>query len=79
MFAFFVAGLYAATGGVFYLAATREYHAVTGLNGIRLTMIILLMPLLAKYIFQLACSPFYWIKCRMLRKRMEGRCRRFRY
>jgi biofilm PGA synthesis N-glycosyltransferase PgaC len=72
MFAFFVAGLYAATGGVFYLAATREYHPVAGFDGIRLTMVVLLMPLLAKYVFQLACSPFYWIKCRMLRKRMEG-------
>jgi cellulose synthase/poly-beta-1,6-N-acetylglucosamine synthase-like glycosyltransferase len=72
IFAFFVAGLYIATGGVFYLAATRDYHEVAGLDGIRLTMLILLMPLLAKYIFQLACSPFYWIKCRLLQKRMEG-------
>ena len=31
MFAIFIAGLYAATGGVIYLAATREYHPVAGL------------------------------------------------
>ena len=72
IFAIFVAGLYIATGGVFYLAATRVYHPVAGFDGIRLTMLILLMPLLAKYVFQLACSPFYWIKCHMQKKRMEG-------
>ncbi len=72
MFVLFVAGLYAATGGVLYLAATREYQPVAGFDGIRLTLLILLMPLLIKYVFQLACSPFYWIKCRMQSKRMEG-------
>ncbi len=72
MFALFVAGIYAATGGVIYLAATREYQPVAGFDGIRLTMVVLLTPLLVKYVFQLACSPFYWIKCRMQSKRMEG-------
>ena len=71
IFAVFVAALYAATGGVFYLAATREYHSVASFDGIRLTMLILLMPLLVTYVFQLACSPFYWIKCRMQKPRME--------
>jgi cellulose synthase/poly-beta-1,6-N-acetylglucosamine synthase-like glycosyltransferase len=72
IFVTFVAVLYAATGGVFYLASTREYHPVAGFDGIRLTMLILLMPVLLKYVFQLACSPFYWIKCRIQKKRMEG-------
>jgi len=72
MFAIFVAALYVATGGVFYLAATREYHPVAGFDGIRLTMLVLLMPLLVKYVFQLACSPFYWLKCRRQEGRMKG-------
>ena len=67
----FVAVLYAATGGVFYLAATREYHPVAGFNTIRLTMAVLLLPLLATYVFQLACSPLYWIKCQMQKKRIN--------
>jgi len=44
---------------VFYLAATRTYHPVAGFDMIRRIMLIMLMPLLLKYIFQLVCSPLY--------------------
>jgi len=57
----FVGAVYMATAALFYFAATREYQAVAGFDSIRVVMLVLLMPLLAKYVFQLACSPLYSI------------------
>lgn len=51
--------LYLVTAGTLFLAATRVHHPVAGLESIRRWMLILLLPLLVKYVFQLACSPLY--------------------
>ncbi len=51
--------LYAVTGGLLYLAATREYHPIAGGDTIRLVILLLLLPILIKYVFQLVCAPFY--------------------
>jgi cellulose synthase/poly-beta-1,6-N-acetylglucosamine synthase-like glycosyltransferase len=58
-FALFFAALYAVTGSVFYLAATRTYEPVAGYEPIRMAMLLLLAPLLVKYVFQLGCTPLY--------------------
>ncbi len=63
--------LYAVTLGLVYLALTREYHENAGFDFIRLAMLILLMPLLIKYVFQLICSPFYSIVAKQRAKRAE--------
>jgi len=54
-----LAFLYAATAFVLYLAATRTCQPVAGLDPVRLTLLILLLPLLAKYVLQLVCLPLY--------------------
>jgi poly-beta-1,6-N-acetyl-D-glucosamine synthase len=54
-----LASMYSATAGVFYLAATRAYQPVASFDVIRLLMLVLLFPLLAKYVLQLVCSPLY--------------------
>ncbi|HHP7235198.1 MAG TPA: glycosyltransferase [Desulfobacterales bacterium] len=53
-----LAGLYAVTAAVFYLAATRTPSAA-GLDGIRAVILALLIPLLAMHGLQLVCTPFY--------------------
>jgi len=58
-FVLFFAVLYTATGAVFYLAATRTYHPVEGFDVVRKVMLVLLAPLLIKYVFQLSCTPLY--------------------
>ncbi len=68
----FFGALYLATVGLFYLAATREYHEIVRFDAIRLTMLILLMPLLVKYVLQLVCSPFYSIVSRKRSKKAEN-------
>ena len=55
----FIASLYSATAGVFYLAATRSYQPIASFDVIRLVMFVLLFPLLTKYVLQLVCSPLY--------------------
>jgi cellulose synthase/poly-beta-1,6-N-acetylglucosamine synthase-like glycosyltransferase len=67
----FCAVLYAVTGSVFYLAASRAYEPTMGYEPIRKAMLILLAPLLVKYVFQLGCTPFYSLFQR-LRVRREG-------
>lgn len=57
--ALFIAAMYVVTAGLFYLAATRDYRAVAGFDSIRVVMLVLLAPLLAKYVLQLICSPLY--------------------
>ncbi len=69
----FIGALYAATSGIFYLAATREYHAVVRFDSIRLVMLVLLMPLLAKYVLQLSVSPFYSMVARRRTKAAANR------
>jgi cellulose synthase/poly-beta-1,6-N-acetylglucosamine synthase-like glycosyltransferase len=68
----FVAALYAATAGLFYLAATSEYTAEASYDPIRTAMLILLMPVLIKYTFQLICAPLYSVVCRK-RKRSHSK------
>lgn len=70
LFITFVAALYAATAGVVYLAMTRTYHSVEGMDALRIVMFVLLLPLLVKYAAQLFCAPFY----SMLKKGRESRC-----
>ncbi|MFC1467868.1 glycosyltransferase [Verrucomicrobiota bacterium] len=67
----FFAALYAATGGIFYLTATRAYHPVDGCDGIRKVMLFLLAPLLIKYMIQLGCAPFYSIVRRFREQKPE--------
>jgi len=62
VFILFISALYTATAGVLYLATTRECHPVAGFDAIRLAIFSLLLPLLAKYIFQLAVTSFYSIR-----------------
>ncbi len=71
--ALYIAALYALTGTVLYLAATRSFHEVDGFEVVRKTMLFLLAPLLAKYVFQLACSPFYPLLAEHRQRRTEGR------
>jgi biofilm PGA synthesis N-glycosyltransferase PgaC len=54
-----LASLYSATAGVFYLAVTRTYQPDASFDVIRLLMLVLLFPLIAKYVLQLVCSPLY--------------------
>lgn len=51
--------LYAATAGIYYLAATRDFHYIAGFEVVRKVMLVLMLPLLAKYAVQLGCAPFY--------------------
>lgn len=60
----FVAALYAATFGLFYLAATREYREMPRFDSLRVILLVLLTPLLVKYIVQLVCSPVYSLHSR---------------
>ena len=69
IFVLFLSVLYAVTGGVLYLAFTRSYHPIDEFDPMRRIMLILLAPLLAKYGFQLICSPFYSLKSRVEEKR----------
>ena len=66
-----MAALYAATAGVFYLAATQVHQPVAGFDTLRRVMLILLLPLLAKYVFQLVCSPFYSLVARFRQRAPE--------
>ncbi len=50
---------YLVTAGVFYLAVTRSYHSVDHFNMIRVIMLILMAPIMAKYGLQLICLPLY--------------------
>jgi biofilm PGA synthesis N-glycosyltransferase PgaC len=54
-----LAFLYSVTACVFYLAATRVHQPVAGFDPVRLVMLVLLFPLLAKYVLQLVCLPLY--------------------
>ena len=65
----FAGTLYLVTAGLFCLAGTRECRAVAGFDSMRLAMLVLLMPLLVKYVFQLCCSPLYSIASRRRDKR----------
>ncbi len=49
------------TAGIYYLAATKQYRAIEGLDSFRAIMFVLMAPLLLKYAIQLAGSPFYSI------------------
>jgi hypothetical protein len=60
-----LAGVYAATAGVFYLAATRTHQPAAGLDGVRVVSLVLLIPLLAKYVLQLLCSTLYSLADRL--------------
>ncbi|MEN7973234.1 MAG: glycosyltransferase family 2 protein [Verrucomicrobiota bacterium] len=70
-FVLFVFVLYAVTAGVFVLAVTREHHVVDSLEVVRKGMFVLLLPLLAKYVFQLACAPFYSVAEKIRKKRWK--------
>ncbi len=60
--------LYVATTGVLFLAATQVYEPVSGFDSIQKGMLILLFPLLVKYVFQLVCSPLYSVVERVRKK-----------
>ena len=60
--------LYCITFGTLYLAATQVYQPVAGHALVRKTMLVLLFPLLVKYVFQLFCSPLYSVVERFRRK-----------
>ncbi len=62
-----VGSLYMITGAVYWMAATREYHYIAGFEVVRKVMLVLMLPLLAKYAVQLGCAPFY----PLYRRRME--------
>jgi cellulose synthase/poly-beta-1,6-N-acetylglucosamine synthase-like glycosyltransferase len=51
--------LYIVTVGLFYLTVTRSYHPVARFDQIRLIMLVLMFPLLVKYVLQLMCMPLY--------------------
>jgi cellulose synthase/poly-beta-1,6-N-acetylglucosamine synthase-like glycosyltransferase len=67
----FLACLYAATGSVFWLAATHAYEPAEGFDLIRKAIFVLLAPLLIKYVFQLVCVPFYSV-ARLSRRKRAG-------
>jgi biofilm PGA synthesis N-glycosyltransferase PgaC len=72
MLVVFVGALYLVTMDIFYQASTREYRSIAGFDSIRLVILVLLIPLLVKYVFQLLCSPLYSIFARRLSKQAEG-------
>ncbi|MEN8255510.1 MAG: glycosyltransferase family 2 protein [Verrucomicrobiota bacterium] len=51
------------------MAATQAYRPVAGFDPIRRGMLFLLFPLLAKYVFQLICSPLYSVVMRARKKK----------
>ncbi|MSR10918.1 MAG: glycosyltransferase [Gammaproteobacteria bacterium] len=51
-----IVALYSVTATVFYLAANLTFKPVAGLDSIRVYMLVLLMPLLVKYVFQLTSA-----------------------
>lgn len=57
-YAILVAVLYAVTTVPFYLAATQPYHLVTGMEKVRVSLFVILAPLLLKYIVQLTFGAF---------------------
>jgi len=65
----FATALYVATAGLFYLAATHTYTPVPGSDRIRIAILLLMMPILIKYIIQLLFSPLYTVVCRWRKKR----------
>ncbi len=58
-FILFLTSLYAVTVSVFYLTATQAYRSIQCFDTLRKVMFVLLVPLLTKYVFQLACAPLY--------------------
>ena len=66
--ALFAAVLYAVTAGLFYLAATREYTPVAGCDTVRGVVLVMMAPLLIKYMIQLGFSPLYSAVARWRRK-----------
>lgn len=54
-----IVAMYSVTAAVFYAAATKEYSPVAQLDAIRVVVLLVLMPLLLKYVFQLACALLY--------------------
>jgi len=67
-----VTALYGVTLGVFYLGATRSYQEIESWTPIRLAMLVLFAPLLAKYAFQLVCVPFYTVREAYLARQRPG-------
>lgn len=65
--------LHLTTAGLLYLAATHKHRPVASYDSIRAVMLVLLMPLLVKYVFQLSCSPLYSTVVRYREKRNTGR------
>ena len=51
--------LYLATVGVFYMAVNRSYLPDNSFDLIRLVMLVLMFPLMAKYVIQLVCIPLF--------------------
>lgn len=58
-FILFLAVLYAATGWVVHMATTRVCETTEEYTALRRAMLVLLAPLLMKYILQLGCAPLY--------------------
>ena len=54
-----IAAMYSVTAGVYLAAANLEYKAVAELDVIRAVMLVVLAPLLCKYVFQLASALLY--------------------
>jgi poly-beta-1,6 N-acetyl-D-glucosamine synthase len=57
----FIASLYAVTFLIFYFAATRKYVPTDEFSSVRLIVLILFIPIIIKYAFQLLFAPFYSI------------------
>ena len=53
--------LYALSIAVFYQAYSTQYTPISELSGIKLTIFVLLSPIIVKYIVQLLMLPFYSI------------------
>lgn len=51
--------LFGLTACIYYLAATQQYREVSGFEPVRNVLLVLMFPLMLKYVVQLGCAPFY--------------------
>jgi poly-beta-1,6 N-acetyl-D-glucosamine synthase len=67
----FMVSFYVITAGIFYLAFTQHPLEIKALKPMRIVMLALLMPMLFKYVLQLAVAPVYTFVKRGRDRRME--------
>lgn len=66
-----VVAMYSVTAGVYFAAANLEFKAVQELDAIRAVILVMLAPLLVKYVFQLASALLYPFVEELRRMRLD--------